>query len=170
MRALVVGRFQPFHNGHKALIAKALEDCVHVVVGLGSAAAKPSLRNPFNAAERREMVAAVFPNEVAAGTLTVVDIPDLHDPPRWVAHVLRLTGDVDKVYGNDDDTLALFEGAGMRTVSPGLIERTRCEGKALRMQMAEDDSQWRKAVPPGVAKLLEQWNAGRRLRGMEAVA
>jgi nicotinamide-nucleotide adenylyltransferase len=170
VRGLVVGRFQPLHNGHKALISKALEDCVHIVVGLGSAAAKPSLRNPFSAAERRQMVLSAFPNETAAGQLTVIDIPDLHDPPRWVAHVLQLTGPVDKVYGNDDSTLNLFDVAGLRTVRPGLVDREKYQAKTLRMQMAEDDPSWRKAVPPPVAKLLESWQAGRRLRSMEALA
>lgn len=170
VRGLVVGRFQPFHYGHKALIAQALEDCVHIVVGLGSTNAKPSLRNPFSAAERRQMIEAAFPNEVASSQLTIVDIPDLHDPPRWVAHVLKITGKIDKVYGNDDGTLDLFDFAGLKTVRPGLVEREKWEASTLRMQMAEDDMTWRKSVPPAVAKLLESWQAGHRLRSMEALA
>ncbi len=170
MRGLVVGRFQPFHKGHQALVQKALEDCPDLVVGIGSATAKTSLRNPFTAAERRRMVEACFPADVAAGRLRIVDIPDINNPPAWAAHVLAITGQVDRVYGNDDATLALFERQGLPTVSPGLVERDRYEARAIRVQLAEDDPSWRKAVPTPVAPLLLAWDAGRRLRSMEAMA
>lgn len=170
MRGLVVGRFQPFHKGHQALVQKALEDCPDLVVGIGSSTAKTSLRNPFTAAERRQMIEACFSADVAAGRLRVVDIPDINNPPAWAAHVLAITGRVDRVYGNDDATLALFERQGLPTVSPGLVERARYEARTIRVQLAEDDSAWRKAVPAAVAPLLLAWDAGRRLRSMEAMA
>jgi nicotinamide-nucleotide adenylyltransferase len=170
MRGLVVGRFQPFHNGHRALVQHALERCGSVVVAIGSSTAAASARQPFTAAERRQMAAAAFPREVAAGTLAFVDVPDLRDPPRYAAHVLALAGPVDVVFGNDDDTLGLFERAGHRVERPGLVERERFEASAIRAQLAADDAAWRKAVPAPVAALLLQWDAGKRLRGLEAYA
>ena len=160
----MVGRFQPFHNGHRELVQAAIEDCVEVVVGIGSSNAKPGLRNPFTLEERKAMVHAAFPGA------QVVALPDIHDPPRWADHVLALTGRVDKVFGNDDATLALFEDAGVSVVRPGLVERERFEASTIRMQLAEDDPEWRKAVPPGVAVLLERLEAGKRLRRLEMAA
>ena len=170
MRALVVGRFQPLHKGHVALITRALEDCQLVVVGIGSASARPSLRNPFTADERRQMLGACFPIEVAAGRLRIVEIPDINNPPKWVAHVLSITGPVDRVFGNDDDTLSLFELANLAVVRPGLVDREKHEASHIRMLLAEDDPAWRKLVPAPVVPLLEQWGAGKRLRGLEAYA
>lgn len=170
VRALVVGRFQPLHKGHVALVTRALEDCQSVVVGIGSATAKTSLKNPFNAAERRQMLGACFPNEVAAGHLRIVDVPDINNPPRWVAHVLSITGPVDRVFGNDDDTLGLFELANLPCVRPGLLDREKFEASHIRMLLAEDDPAWRKLVPAPVVPLLEQWGAGKRLRALEAYA
>jgi nicotinamide-nucleotide adenylyltransferase len=170
LRALVLGRFQPLHTGHKALIQEALGRGATVVVAIGSSTAKTGLRNPFTAAERRQMVEAAFPNEVRSGSIVIVEVPDLHDPLRYVAHTLAITGPIDLVYGNDDDTLALFERAGMRTESPGLVDRTRYEAKVIRAQIAADDLTWRKAVPPAVAELLLKLDAARRLRGLEAYA
>jgi nicotinamide-nucleotide adenylyltransferase len=170
VRALVVGRFQPLHNGHKALIRQALERTGHVVVAIGSSAAKPGLRNPFTAAERRKMLEAVFAAELAAGTVSIVEVPDLHDPPRYARHALAAAGPVDVVFGNDEKTLGLFERDGVPVERPGLVERERCEAKAIRAQLAADDVLWKKAVPPAVAALLIQWDAGRRLRGLEAYA
>lgn len=170
VRALVLGRFQPLHIGHKALIQEALGRGATVVVAIGSSTAKPGLRNPFTAAERRQMVEATFPNEVRSGAIVVAEVPDLHDPPRYVEHTLAITGPVDVVYGNDDGTLGLFERAGMRTESPGLVDRGRYEAKVIRAQMAADDGAWRKSVPPPVAEMLIRLDAGRRLRGLEAYA
>lgn len=170
MRALVVGRFQPVHKGHVALVQRALEDCQEVIVGIGSSAAKTSLRNPFSADERRQMLGACFPADLAAGRLRILDVPDIHNPPKWVAHVLTITGPVDRVFGNDDDTLALFEMANLTVSRPGLVDRDRCEGSRIRMQLAEDDPAWRKCVPAPVVALLEQWGAGKRLRALEAYA
>ena len=170
MHGLVIGRFQPFHNGHRALLQKALEDCQQVTVAIGSSTARPSLRNPFTAAERRQMVAACFPVDLATGRLRVVEVPDVNNPPKYVAHVLGITGPIDRAYGNDPSTLDLFADAGIATHSPGLVDRERSEASAIRIQLAEDDSAWRKAVPAAVAPLLQQWDAGRRLRGMEALA
>lgn len=170
MRALVVGRFQPLHKGHVALVTRALEDSADVVVAIGSSTAKPSLRNPFSADERRQMLTAAFQSDVQAGRLRIVEVPDLHNPPRWVDHVLSITGRVDRVYGNDDDTMDLFERAGVPVVQSGLVDRERYQASAIRAQLAEDDAGWRKAVPAAVAPLLESWQAGKRLRAMEAFA
>lgn len=170
MRGLVVGRFQPLHNGHRALVKRALEVCVDLAVGIGSAEARPSLRNPFTLDERRAMLAAVFPHELAAGQLRVLALPDLHDPPRWARHTLELVGPLDRVFGNDDETLSLFEQLNIVVERPGLVERERFEARAIRALLAEDDPTWRKAVPPAVADLLQRLDAGRRLRSLEAVA
>jgi nicotinamide-nucleotide adenylyltransferase len=165
VRALVVGRFQPLHNGHVQLIRRALEECVNVTVAIGSSTARPSLRNPFTLDERRRMLEAVFANQVQ-----IVALPDIHDPARWAAHVLSITGPVDRLYGNDADNTGLFEAAGMMVESPGLVERERFEASRIRAQLAEDDPAWRKAVPAAVARLLDEWRAPQRLMSMEGLA
>jgi nicotinamide-nucleotide adenylyltransferase len=170
MRGLVLGRFQPLHHGHVALIRHGLERCGSVVVAIGSSTEPPSLRNPFTARERRQMVEAAFPREVAAGLVTLVDVPDLHDPPHYAKHALSLTGPVDAVFGNDESTLDLFAAEGLRVEQPGFLDRATHEAKAIRALLAADDIAWRKRVPPAVAMLLMRWDAGKRLRGLEAYA
>ncbi|MGB1586268.1 MAG: adenylyltransferase/cytidyltransferase family protein [Thermoplasmatota archaeon] len=162
MRGVVVGRFQPLHNGHAALIKQAIEDCVDVVVAIGSSQAKPSPTNPFSLEERTAMIQAAFPG------VTVVAVPDIHDPPNWVDHMLRLTGPVDRAFGNDDQTMDLFEDAGIPVRRPGLEKREAWEGKTVRLQIAEGDGAWRKSVPGPVKDLLDSWDAGIRLRRLEA--
>mgnify|MGYP001593264907 FL=1 len=56
---LVHGRFQPFHNGHKFLIDKMLQECDLGVVLIGSPS-KRNQKNIFNLASRRKMIRAVY--------------------------------------------------------------------------------------------------------------
>ena len=165
VRGLVVGRFQPFHKGHQALIDQAIEDCVNVVVAIGSADAKQDARNPFTTEERIAMLRAVYGDRVE-----IVPVPDLHDAPRWAAHVIRLTGPVDRVFGNNERDLLLFEQARLETVQNGLVERDAYEATRIRVQVAEDDRAWRQAVPKSVVALLDAMEAGKRLRLIEARA
>ncbi|MEK6985665.1 MAG: adenylyltransferase/cytidyltransferase family protein [Candidatus Thermoplasmatota archaeon] len=158
MRGLVVGRFQPLHCGHEQLIRHAVAECDEVVVAIGSSTEPQSLRNPFSFEERAAMVNAVFP------TVRVVGVPDIHDEARWVAHCLRITGPVERAYGNDAQTLSLFEEAGIPTSSPGLRERSAWQATKLRKQMASGDQAWRGQVPDGAEKLLDSWGAPQRLR------
>lgn len=58
-----IGRMQPFHLGHKAVIDKALECAHEVVVVLGSCFQPRSTKNPFTYEEREEMIEAVYKDE-----------------------------------------------------------------------------------------------------------
>ena len=58
--AVLIGRFQPFHNGHATLLAKALETADKVLVLLGSARAARNAKNPFIWEERAAMIGATL--------------------------------------------------------------------------------------------------------------
>ena len=60
--AVFIGRFQPIHLGHEAIIRKAFEISNHVIILVGSSTASRSLRNPFSFAERKEMISAAIQN------------------------------------------------------------------------------------------------------------
>jgi len=85
--AVLIGRFQPFHNGHAALLTRALATAPRVVVVLGSAHAARNAKNPFSWEERAAMIGATLD----AATLERVDfIPlrDYYDDGRWAAAVI----------------------------------------------------------------------------------
>ena len=59
---IVLGRFQPFHNGHAALINAALsyleesKSELSLRICIGSSESEQSLNNPWNVKEREEMI------------------------------------------------------------------------------------------------------------------
>ena len=57
---LVIGRFQPLHNGHVALIQKAMDDNDVVLVLVGSQNKLTDYRNPFDIETRLELLKEHF--------------------------------------------------------------------------------------------------------------
>lgn len=79
-----IGRFQPFHNGHKAIVDAALEKAKEVIIVVGSSFASRNIRNPFTFEERRQMIKAVFPQD----NVKVVPVSDYpYDDNKWVRAV-----------------------------------------------------------------------------------
>lgn len=84
--AVLIGRFQPFHHGHEALLRRALETAPRVVVVLGSAGGARTPRNPFLAEERETMIRAVLTREENVRT-RVLGQRDVWDMVRWAREV-----------------------------------------------------------------------------------
>ncbi|MEF8871896.1 MAG: adenylyltransferase/cytidyltransferase family protein, partial [Haloarculaceae archaeon] len=60
IRGFLVGRFQPFHSGHQQLVESIAEEVDELVIGIGSADASHTIRNPFTAGERMVMISKVL--------------------------------------------------------------------------------------------------------------
>ncbi|MDH5538059.1 MAG: bifunctional nicotinamide-nucleotide adenylyltransferase/Nudix hydroxylase [Rhizobacter sp.] len=91
--AVYVGRFQPFHRGHLALLRRALALAPLCVVVIGSAFQARTPKNPFTWTERADMIrAALSPDE--RNRLRLLPVRDHYDLPRWVAAVRRGVADL----------------------------------------------------------------------------
>tara|TARA_Y100001978_G_scaffold64788_1_gene58011 strand:- start:738 stop:1034 length:297 start_codon:yes stop_codon:yes gene_type:complete len=78
---IVLGRFQPFHNGHAHLLEAALA-LGPTTIAIGSSEAEMSMNNPWDADERAQMIREYLDGREAK----IVQIPDINDPPNWVEH------------------------------------------------------------------------------------
>jgi bifunctional NMN adenylyltransferase/nudix hydrolase len=82
--AFLIGRFQPFHLGHKHLIDVGLERAEKVIVLVGSSNIARSIKNPWTFAERKEMILAAYPN----GNVVVEPCPDITgNDDKWLGNV-----------------------------------------------------------------------------------
>ncbi len=84
--AVLIGRFQPVHNGHLALLREAMAQARQTVVVVGSAHQARTPKNPFTWQERAEMLRAALP-EAKRARLLVLPIRDYYDEPRWAEAV-----------------------------------------------------------------------------------
>ena len=161
-RALFIGRFQPFHNGHLAMVRKILETNAEIIVGIGSAQYSHTGENPFTAGERYEMIKRVLDAE-GIHEYHIVPIPDTHVHSVWVSHIRSLMPSFDVVYSNSDLVVRLFREHGVQVQSPPLVDRERLSGTELRKRMLEGE-EWEALVPKTAASYIREIDGVQRIR------
>ena len=83
-----IGRFQPFHLGHKSIVDRALQQADSVLLFVGSANVSRSVKNPFTYEERCDMITACYPDETSADRLRIRPLNDvLYNDTAWIASV-----------------------------------------------------------------------------------
>jgi len=87
--AVLIGRFQPVHNGHLALLRQALARAHRVVVIVGSAFQARTPKNPFTWQERANLLKNSLMADEAA-RLTICPVRDYYDQARWAKAVLAI--------------------------------------------------------------------------------
>lgn len=90
--AVFIGRFQPFHNGHRFAIQRAMQMANHVLVLVGDTGGPRSTKDPWTFAERRQMIMRAMPSDTvsAPDCAPRVIIRQLMDDPNdqeWLANV-----------------------------------------------------------------------------------
>ncbi|MFT3718966.1 NUDIX domain-containing protein [Pseudorhodoferax sp.] len=83
-----IGRFQPFHLGHRAVLLQALAQARRCLVLLGSAHQPRTPRQPWTWQERAEMLRLALP-EAERERVELRPLRDLYDEQRWAASVRR---------------------------------------------------------------------------------
>ncbi len=74
MNSLFIGRFQPFHKGHRAIVDKLLDEGKDVVVAIRDT--KLSSENPLSAKDRKKRIRKHYGNKVK--TIIIPDINELN--------------------------------------------------------------------------------------------
>jgi bifunctional NMN adenylyltransferase/nudix hydrolase len=89
--AVLIGRFQPPHRAHLALMSQALAAADELVIVLGSARSARTSRNPLRGAERTELISAMLRAEgTDLARVRFERVPDVfYHLPLWVDLVQR---------------------------------------------------------------------------------
>jgi nicotinamide-nucleotide adenylyltransferase len=165
MRGLYVGRFQPFHKGHKKVVDDIADDVEEVVVAVGSAQKSHTLRNPFTAGERVSMIAKAL--EDRSETVYAIPIEDLNRNAVWTTHVRSMCPPFEAVYSNNPLIVRLFEEDGTEVRESVMFERDRYSGREIRQRMREGGD-WRALVPDSVEEVVDEVDGVRRMRDLDA--
>ena len=93
--AVLIGRFQPFHLGHKALFDHASQIANHVIIITGSYRAPRTIRNPWDSAERETLIRESLKG---SDSFSIVHIHDsAYNFNDWL---VRVQHEVDRIAGN----------------------------------------------------------------------
>ncbi len=167
MRGLYIGRFQPYHLGHQAVLEKIAEEVEEIVIVIGSAQESHTPENPFTAGERMEMVYAALRNgELANGDLRrrcyVVPLQDVNRNSIWVSHLQSMVPSFDLAFSNNPLVVQLFSEAGVEVRRLPLYQRDLYSGTAIRRLMREG-LDWKSLVPKSVASVIGRIGGAERL-------
>lgn len=152
--ALVIGRFQPPHEGHLHLIRNAASSADSLIIAIGSADKSHSVRDPFTAGERIRMLQTAL-DEAGITAAHLIPVDDLGRYALWVAHVQAHCPPFDLVVTGSPLTERLFRDAGVPVKTIETVDRGRLAATAVRARLllGEDTGD---AVPKGVRDILDE--------------
>jgi nicotinamide-nucleotide adenylyltransferase len=151
MRGLYIGRFQPYHLGHQAVIHKIVEEVDEVVIAIGSAQVSHTPENPFTAGERMTMIYGAL--EDLRDRCYIIPLQDVDRNAVWATHVQSMTPAFDLVYSNNPLVVELFAEEGIEVRKPPMYGRESYSGTAIRKLMVEGGD-WKNLVPEQVASVI----------------
>lgn len=165
-RALIFGRFQPFHKGHLAITKWAVDRGFEEVVFLvGMASENYTPRNPFTAGERIEMIRLSLEDEgLGVERFITATIRTLETSIGSVYYVLSYVPRVDAILTRNPVIGKIFEDAGVEVVRPPVFNRAEWRGERIRELMAAGDPRWMDAVTPSTAEFILSIGGIERLR------
>lgn len=162
-RALFVGRFQPFHNGHLQAVKEILRDCQEAVIAVGSSQESHAPENLFTVGERIEMIYESIKEAGLAGKVLIVGIPDIKYNALWAKHLMVLSPSFDVVYSNSPLVKQLFKEEGLKVKPLKMVKRKEYDGTHIRAQMLAGKS-WKQLLPPAAVKVAMKIKAEERMR------
>jgi len=163
---VLVGRFQPFHNGHLEAVRYALKKVDYLYIVVGSSQKNHERDNPFTAGERIAMIkAALDSSGVKPDKWMAVPIADTESHALWPAHLRTTLPPFDRVFTNDGLTTRLLKERGFKVGAVPYFERSRYSATNVRNRILEMKD-WEKLVPKNVASMVKSFGGVERVRSM----
>jgi nicotinamide-nucleotide adenylyltransferase len=153
---IVLGRFQPLHNGHITILEHALARG-DTTIAIGSAQLGHEENNPWTGEERKQMLQAWLGNRTAE----IVLIDDINDPPNWVEHAKKVHGE-GVLVTSDEATAELYRTDGFEVDFVELHDRERLEGWRIRQTLTMlstvgDDEALREVMAKMLPDAVIEW-------------
>jgi nicotinamide-nucleotide adenylyltransferase len=164
MKALFIGRFQPFHKGHLKVIQNASKEYDEIIIGIGSSQYGHAMDNPFTSDERKKMINDSL-KTISVKNYKIILIPDIHNPPKWVDHILSIFSDFEVVLSNNVRTRDLFSEKGYSAKETPLFNKSEFSGKEIRKRINKDEP-WESLVPSDVLKIIKEIDGITRIKNL----
>jgi len=145
MRALFIGKFQPFHNGHLEVIKSIDAETIIIAVCIGE-------HSEYDF-EHNTMIEDALKDESITNCLFYY-IYDINDLEHWVAYVVKELPFFDYVVSNNDETIALFEDKGILTIRTHDERFEGISGTKIR-KMIKNGESVEHLVPKAILKYLK---------------
>ncbi len=163
-RALIFGRFQPFHYGHLNVVKWALQNFDELVLLVGMADESHTINNPFTAGERIWMIRAGLRDAgISLDRIITATVPTMRVYVGHAFYIINLVPHVRAIITRNPVIAQVFRDAGLEVVQPPEFDRERYRGSHIRKLMLEG-GKWEELVPRSVAKIVKFLRGEERLR------
>lgn len=154
---LICGRFGPIHKGHQSIINTSIERCDKTLIFVGSAQESGTLRNPFSADFRMDLIRKVFPDKNKVQIEKLDDMTNEYDINSiWGQYVIDKTIEATGrkadaiISGNDESRKDWFSEGQMKKVKEILVDRRKISISATLLRgyiLIDDKREFIKYVP-----------------------
>ena len=146
------------------VIKWCLERIDELIIVIGSAQESHTLKNPFTAGERIEMLRLALRDVgVDLSRVHVIPVADIAMNFVWPRYIELLVPRFQVVFSRNPLVVRLFSEYGYRIVEPPSFSRDEYSATHVRSLMLSGDERWRKLVPPSVASYIDS------IKGVERI-
>ncbi|MCC7197811.1 nicotinamide-nucleotide adenylyltransferase [Candidatus Peregrinibacteria bacterium] len=168
MKALFIGRFQPFHKGHLSVVEQAVKENTHLYIGIGSTQYNYEPYNPLTTSERIQLIeAALKEAKIPREKYSIIPVPNIENFALWPRHVELYIPPFQKLYTGSSIVAELFHDYNKTLKKPYEIIPVQKTYKIcsteIRTAMLKNKP-WEKHVAQATAKLLNEWQIPKRLK------
>ena len=153
MKAVFIGRFQPFHQGHKNVVDEYREEFEDFCIVIGSAGEEGTEDNPLSFEERREVIHECFPNLEVRG----VEDEEKTDQGNkaWLEKIKEKT-QADAVISQNQLVKEIVEDfSDLKIVEQDMHDPEVYSGTAIRRRIKSGE-EWRYLTPECAKEKLEE--------------
>ncbi len=164
MRALIIGRFQPFHKGHLELVKQILKECDEIVIAIASAQFNYLEKDPFTAGERIMMIhEALREARIDLARCFIVPVVNDENNARWAGHLKSFLPHFDVVYTGNAYVAMLMRDAGIKVRDVKFHDRAKYNSTWIRQLMLKR-RRWEDLVPGSVARIIKKLGGVKRMQ------
>lgn len=164
MRALIIGRFQPFHKGHLQLVKSILKECDELVIAIASAQFNYIEKDPFTAGERMLMIhEALKEGKVDLARCYIVPLINDENNARWIGHLRSFLPAFDVVYTGNPYVSMLMKNAHLKVREVKFYDKEKYNASRIRKRMLQGNT-WEELVPSSVAKVIKKVDGIKRMK------
>lgn len=153
--ALFIGRFQPFHKGHRNAATTAAEE-YDLVIGIGSAQKSGTMENPLSFTERKTILNACLPD-------TPIERFEDRDSNKEWTEMVENTVNFDIVISGNSLVRQLLSERGHKVQDPDFLKPEQYSGTEIRQRVVEGE-EWKHLVPDCSLELLKQFDFEEQLQ------
>ena len=159
-RALFIGRFQPFHNGHLHVAKGISKKFDEIIVGIGSSQGKNTEENPFSFDERKQMISKTLKSNKIK-SFRIYPIPDLYDDYKWTSYILDNLPKFEVAYSGNSWTIRCFEKHKIKCRKIKLFNGI--SSTKIR-ESIKNNKNWEKFVPKEIFVEIKKINGDKRIK------